>query len=433
VADALTGGPDSPEEDPETTFSRQATAAGIVLPKRARRDPWTAVAIVVAVILVSAGIGEVTGWVNLRASSPGWSYQTESCSAAGVHAEGTYSAALGSSYGAWLDSVALAMAQTVGQCFRLDLNATPGDGYAPPLGGAGSEFAATYSAANASEWSALPNPEVTVPVSLNAVAVVYDLPSSDNGVNLSGPVLAGIFNGTIDSWSDPAIVALNPDLDLSGLPSILPMHDLDATSSTEAFTEFLSGSSPPWNSTVGSGATVNWPAGRGVASDSSMLPAVEATEGSIGYVELYAAPPTGVDIANVEDVAGNFASPTDVDTWIAANSLGNSSAVQSGDWLGFSLARAAAPWSYPLAALSYVGIYTDLGVAYGGAVTLTNASWLLGYVYWLTAEVSVAPLPTGFETAAVNALNNETYDGTKIMQLENEQTEGAEGGETGEF
>jgi hypothetical protein len=78
-------------------------------------------------------------------------------------------------------------------------------------------------------------------------------------------------------------------------------------------------------------------------------------------------------------------------------------------------------------------MYADLGVAYGGALSLTNATWLLGYVYWLTSEVAVAPLPTAYETTAVNTLNNETYNGATIMHLENEATEGSEGGETNEF
>jgi hypothetical protein len=122
-----------------------------------------------------------------------------------------------------------------------------------------------------------------------------------------------------------------------------------------------------------------------------------------------------------------------VDSWVAAQSDANSTSAADRNWTGFSLANAAASDSYPLATFSYVGLYTDLGTAFGGSLTLTNASWLLGYVYWLTAEVSVAPMPTAYETDAVAVLNNETFDGAKIMNLENEQTEGAEGGETGEF
>jgi phosphate transport system substrate-binding protein len=434
VAEALAGGREPPEEDPEAAFERQAAATGLVLPKRAHRDPWTALAIVVTVILVTAGLGEVTGWVNLRESPPAWSYTNLSCTGnAPVHAAGTVTAGLGPAYVQWLDSVAQSMAKTVGQCFSLDLSTTTGTGYSPPLGGMGSEFTATYALPSAAEVNTFPYPVVTVPVSLNAVAVVYNAPGVPSGLNLTADDLAGIYNGSITAWDSPAILATNPSSDLPSAPSILPYHDANASAATDAFTSFLSAASPSWGSEVGAGSSVAWPVGPAVASDAAMLAAVAATPGSIGYLEIYGVPPAGVGVANLQDRAGDFAGPTDVDTWVAAQSLGNSSAVASADWSALALYSAPAAESYPLAVLSYVGLYADLGIAYAGALSLTNASWLLGYVYWLTAEVSVAPMPTAYETAAVNALNNETFDGAKIMNLENEATEGAEGGETGEF
>ena len=434
MADALADGTEPSENDPEITFARQAAAAGIVLPKKRRRDPWTAIAIIVAVVLVTAGLGEVTGWINLRQTPAGWNYQSETCSGtSSVHAVGTVSTALGPSYTGWLDSVAQSMAKTVGQCFSLNLSATPGDGYVPPLGGGGSEFTATYGPPSLGEAQGLPFPLAMVPVSLNAVAIVYNLPDVASGLNLSDAVIADIYNGSISSWNTPAIEASNPGADLGSAPSLVAYHESDASASTQAFTEFLASVSPAWATEVGAGTTVPWPSGASVVSDAAMLSTVAATPGSIGYLEIYGAAPTSVGVANVEDQAGDFAGPNDVETWVAAESVGNSSAVTTGNWSSLSLAEAPAADSYPLAVLSYVGLYTDLGTAFGGSLSLTNASWLLGYVYWLTAEVSVAPLPTAYETAAVNVLNNETYDGTKIMNLENEATEGAEGGETGEF
>jgi phosphate transport system substrate-binding protein len=434
VSDPTAEGPEAPGDAWESTFARQAEAAGITLPKKSRLDPWTAVAVVVAIVLVTAGIGEVTGWINLRQNAPAWSYQTQSCSGnSSVHATGTFSDALGTDYGSWLSGVAQAMAKTVGRCFTLGLSETAGDGYIPPLGAAGSEFTATYAPPTANEVQGLPHTLVTVPVSLNAVAIVYNVPGAPNGLNLSAAALAGIFNGSVTTWTSPAIAAANPGSDLAAAPSIAPYHNSFASSATAALTAFLSGTDPAWRASVGSGTSVAWPTGAGAASDAAMLSTVEATPGSVGYLELYGMPPSGVGVANVEDLAGDFAGPSSAQTWVAAESLANSTAVDSGNWSSLELWNAPAPESYPLAVFSYVGLYTDLGVAYAGSISLTNASWLLGYVYWLTAEVSVAPLPPAYESAAVNTLNNETFDGSRIVMLENEQTEGAEGGETGEF
>lgn len=434
MADVLAGGSEPPAEDPEATFARQATAAGIVLPRKRRWDPWTAAAIVVVLILVTAGLGEVTGWVNLRETPAGWSYQSQSCSGtSNVHAVGTVSAALGPAYTEWLDSVASSMAKTVGQCFDLDLATTSGDGYVPPLGATGSEFAATYALPSSSESHSIPYPLATIPVSLNAVAVIYNLPGVGSGVNLSAAALSGIYNGSVTTWNSPLIASTNPGVNLASAPALVPYHDVNTSASSAAFTGFLASANPSWAPRDGAGSPVVWPVGPGVSSDSAMVATVAATPGAIGYLEIFGTPPAGVGVANLEDRAGDFAGPSDVDTWVAAESVSNSSAVVTGNWSELSLASSPAVDSYPLAVFSYVALYTDLGIAFGGALSLTNASWLLGYVYWLTAEVSVAPLPPAYETAAVNVLNNETFDGTKIMNLENEQTEGSEGGETGEF
>ena len=172
-------------------------------------------------------------------------------------------------------------------------------------------------------------------------------------------------------------------------------------------------------------------AGVAVGSDAAVVGKVAATAGAIGYLEIFGAPPGGVGCAQVADSAGGFASPGTVDTWVAADSLSNSSVVKTGNWTNFSLYGAPAPGSYPLAVLSYAGIYRDLGVAYSGALSLSNASWLLTYLYWLTGEAAVAPLPGAFVTDALNVLNNETYDGTTIVHFENENGEGGENNETG--
>jgi phosphate transport system substrate-binding protein len=433
VAETETEGGTPVAENPEEQFSEQARAAGIVLPKRRRFDPWTAVAIVVAVVLVTAGIGEVTGWISLRASPAPWSYETEKCTGSDVHATGTSAAVLGPSFEAWLVWVGQQMAGNVGSCFSLAVNGSAGDGYVPALGGSGSEFAATDAPPSAAEANALPASVVAVPVALGAVAVLYDLPGTPSGLNLSAAALVGIFNGSITSWGDPAIADANPGAALSDEPAITVFHDAAASSSTGILTQYLAAASSGWNASVGSGPTVHWPTGTAVASDAAMLSAVESTPGSVGYLELFGSAPTGVGLAHVEDVAGDFASPNALDIWFAADAYANSSAVSSANWTGFSLVGAPAPWSYPLSGVSFVGMYVDPGVAYGGSLSLTNATWLLGYVYWLTIEPAAAPLPIAYAAAAVNELNNETYDGTTIIHLDSELNETNEGTETNEF
>ena len=65
---------------------------------------------------------------------------------------------------------------------------------------------------------------VQIPWALAATLVAYNAKGVPNQLKLSGPVLAGIWMGTIKTWNDPAIAKLNPgvkpalDQDHSGLP-----------------------------------------------------------------------------------------------------------------------------------------------------------------------------------------------------------------------
>ena len=431
----MNGGNPPSEDDPEQAFSLEAEAAGIVLPKKHHTDPWDVVVIVVALIVLTAGIGEVTGWINLRSGSPpSGGFETQSCSGTPVQTYGTVSSALDPAFASWLDLSAQQLSQAVGGCFHVDVNATAGNGYVPPLGGPHSEFAATYTTPTQGETGGLPSPIVVVPVALSAVAIIYNVPGAPNGLNLSTAVLAGMFLGTITSWNDSAITALNPGVSLSAAPPITTFHRSGATVTNEVLTDFLANGDPAWRSAVGDGLSVSWPVGTGTPTDAAMLAQVAATPGAVGYIEIFGTGPSGVGSAQLEDAAGDFAPAGSVGVWVAANSLANDSAVTTGNWSNFSLANASASGSYPLSVLSYVGIYRDLGVAYGGSLSLSNAAWLLTYLYWLTGTATVAPLPPAFVADALGVLDNETYMGTTIVHLESENGEtGESGGETGEF
>jgi phosphate transport system substrate-binding protein len=418
-------------DDPETAFEQQAARAGLVLPKRRPSDLAGAVAIAVAIVVIAAGVGEVTGWLNLRSApaSGGFKYQT--CSGFPVRLSGAVASDLDPSYATWLESSSSELSQSVGGCVELSVATPPASQVGTVLSNSSLQFVATYVGPDASDGVSTGSDLAVVPIALSAVAVVYHLPGVDAPVNLSGPVLAAIFQGTVTSWNDPSVVALNPGVDLSGQPPIQVRYVGEATATNEVMTEFLATSSSSWNASVGAGATVAWPTGSPVDSDAQMIASVAATPGAIGYIDLLGNAPSGVDVAQVEDAASEFVAPDAISTWLAAESFAGSSLVTHAQWTGFSLLGATAAGSYPISMLAYVGLYRDLGTAYSGALSLVNATWILEYVYWLTSGSALAPLPGAFSAAAVGQLNNETYDGTPIVPSDNET--GESGGETGEF
>ncbi len=419
----------------EDRFESEARAAGLVLPRKAPSDPWAALVIVLAIVVLTAGVGEVTGWINLRSNSTtSGGYQTETCQGFPVRTEGTFSSAIDPAFAGWLEAAGTNLSAAVGGCFSVTVTPEAGDGYLSLSATSGSEFTATYATPTSQESGALDGPVAVIPLTLSAVTVVYNLPGVPSGLNLTGSVLAGIYDGSVTSWDDAAIASANPNVSLSGLPAISPVYVSSSSVANEVLTEYLASTSAAWNASTGSGLSVDWPYGTSMSSEAELLSAVAATPGAIGYVETFGAAPAGFGVASLGDVAGTFAAPSTVDVWLAAESLANSTAVGTGNWSGFSLVGAALPQSYPLSTLAYAGVYRDLGVAYSNSVSLGNATWLLTYLYWLTSQPAVAPLPGPYAAEVVNVLNNETYDGTPIVTLDSEYGENGEsGGETGEF
>jgi phosphate transport system substrate-binding protein len=80
------------------------------------------------------------------------------------------------------------------------------------------------------------------------------------GIRFSGPMLADIFLGKIKNWNNPAIRALNPDVNLPAA-AISVIHRLDGSGTTFNWANYLSKVSPEWKQQVGEGTSIEWPTG----------------------------------------------------------------------------------------------------------------------------------------------------------------------------
>ena len=146
-------------------------------------------------------------------------------------------------------------------------------------------FGASDVPMNASEQAAAKGGPITqVPDALGAEGIAYNLglPAGAR-LHLTGPVLAAIFL-QITHWNDPAITALNPGLSLPPA-SITVVHRSDGSGTTYIFSNYLSSADPTWAAKVGTGKTLNWPAGEGAEGNGSVTSTVFRTPFSIGYVE----------------------------------------------------------------------------------------------------------------------------------------------------
>ena len=161
---------------------------------------------------------------------------------------------------------------------------------------------------------------LNIPLAISAQTIIYNIPGlpSDSHVDLDGKVLAGIYDGTVKTWNDPAIVGigLNKNLNLPGIP-IVPLHRSDASGDTFLFTSYLSTQDQQWNDTIGYGTTAAWPpAPRATPAKGSVktMDACEATPGCIAYNGIsYLSQAQGsgkIGEAALANSAGNFTLPT---------------------------------------------------------------------------------------------------------------------------
>ncbi|MBO3461397.1 phosphate ABC transporter substrate-binding protein PstS [Aetokthonos hydrillicola Thurmond2011] len=148
---------------------------------------------------------------------------------------------------------------------------------------------------------------ILLPMTAGSIVLSYNLPSVQQEIKLPRDVYTNIFLGNIKSWNDPKITAANPGVNLPNQP-ITVVHRSDGSGTTGVFTAHLSAINPQWKTKVGSGKTVNWPAGVGAKGNEGVTAQIAQTQGSIGYVEYGYAKQNNLKFAALQNKAGKFVS-----------------------------------------------------------------------------------------------------------------------------
>ncbi|GAB3756899.1 phosphate ABC transporter substrate-binding protein PstS [Ramlibacter monticola] len=152
---------------------------------------------------------------------------------------------------------------------------------------------------------------VQFPTVIGGVVPVVNVQGIAPGqLRLSGPVLADIYLGKVTKWSDPAIKALNPGLNLPDA-AIAPVRRADGSGTSFIFTNYLSKVSPEWKSRVGEGTAVNWPTGAGGKGNEGVAAFVGRLPNSIGYVEYAYVKQNKMNYALLQNAEGKFVAPED--------------------------------------------------------------------------------------------------------------------------
>jgi phosphate transport system substrate-binding protein len=187
------------------------------------------------------------------------------------------------------------------------------------------------------------------PIVMGGVAIVANIDGLAPGaLRLSGAVLADIYLGKVQNWSDPAIKAINPDLALPDL-KITVNHRKDGSGTTYVFTDYLSSISADWKTKYGADLLISWPLGTSAEGSQGLLRAIKATKGSIGYVEYGQVARAGLPFAAIQNKSGQFIKPDPAGVQAAANAM---------DWTKTkdffaSLADQPGPAAYPISAATF--------------------------------------------------------------------------------
>lgn len=150
---------------------------------------------------------------------------------------------------------------------------------------------------------------IQFPTVIGGVVPVVNIKGITPGqIKLTGQVLGDIYLGKVTRWNDAALTALNPGVPLPDA-AISLVRRADGSGTTFIFTNYLSKVNPEWQSKVGEGTAVNWPAGAGGKGNEGVSAFVQRLPNSIGYVEYAYAKQNKMSYVLLKNKDGNFAAP----------------------------------------------------------------------------------------------------------------------------
>ena len=198
---------------------------------------------------------------------------------------------------------------------------------------------------------------VQFPTVLGGVVPVINLEGFRPGeLQITGPVLADIYLGTISKWNDPRLAQLNPGKSLPN-QEITVVHRADGSGTTFIFTDYLNEVSKEWADKVGKGAAVKWPAKTSIGGkgNEGVAANVGRVKGSIGYVEYAYAKKNRIPHMKLQNRDGRYVDPDDA-TFAAA--------AKDADWfktpgMGISLVNQKGATAWPITGATFVLVYRE--------------------------------------------------------------------------
>lgn len=266
---------------------------------------------------------------------------------------------------------------------------------------------------------------LTIPETIGAVAIAYNVNGISTGLRLNATVAAMIFQGDITKWSDGNITGLNPGVILPNSP-ITVVHRSDSSGTTFIFTSWLNSSNAnfPWR--LGVSKSPKWATGKAtylsLPQNIGVAGGVQQNPNTIGYVELNyvlstTPPMTYASVLNGDH--GGYVLPSLATSTNAVNNSTASLPTGDGDWSKVTLLNSHGGSSYPIVSFTYLLVFKELSVVSG--MTQAKAQALVNYLWFVVhggqnqaTKLSYVALPFSVVTIDEATIKMITYNSATL-------------------
>ena len=251
------------------------------------------------------------------------------------------------------------------------------------------DFAASDAAMDDDEISQVTDGVVLLPMTAGSVVLSYNLPDLAKPLRLSRDAYSKIFLAQITSWNDPAIAACNEGVTLPDLP-ITVVRRADSSGTTYVFTNHLAAISPDFAAGPGIGKSVNWPeSDKFIAApkNDGVTATIKQTPGAIGYIEFGFAQQAKLPMAELENSAGKFVTPS------LQNATASLAAVELPEDLRAWLPDPDGEQAYPIVSYTWLLCYQKYEDAAVADALKKLVHWCLTEGQKSSAEMGYVPLP----------------------------------------
>jgi phosphate transport system substrate-binding protein len=245
---------------------------------------------------------------------------------------------------------------------------------------------------------------LNIPLAISAQQVNYNVPGLRPSVHLrlNGKALAEMYQGSITTWNDPRITALNPGVALPHT-RVVPFHRADSAGDTFLFTSYLSTQDAAWDRAIGYGTTVAWPpvpGARAATGNTGMVAGCAAAPGCVAYVGiayLTSALDGGLGYASLRNALGVYEPPAAKTISAAVGSFVSATPVNE----TISMVDGPAAAGYPIVNYEYAIVSArqhsaakarDIKAFLHWAITTGNAAQFLGTVRFQPLPAPVVSL-----------------------------------------